>query len=152
MCALHTTPAWTHPLKSHPSTDTDQWSVTKATRASCPLATECRKKPPIDSNGFYCDCIVPFVAVVCLINWSQTAQTVSKISPEQRSIVYPRATKVVLFFCLQGSEVTEQVLHTVSKSSSLEEITLENAGLKSWVKSSVNSAAAAVVVVVVVVV
>ncbi|XP_047230952.1 capping protein, Arp2/3 and myosin-I linker protein 3-like isoform X3 [Girardinichthys multiradiatus] len=30
-----------------------------------------------------------------------------------------------------GSEVTEQVLHTVSKSSSLEEITLENAGLKS---------------------
>ncbi|KAM9849366.1 capping protein, Arp2/3 and myosin-I linker protein 3-like [Aulostomus maculatus] len=29
-----------------------------------------------------------------------------------------------------GSEVTEQVLHTVSKSSSLEEITLENAGLK----------------------
>ncbi|KAE8294530.1 Capping protein, Arp2/3 and myosin-I linker protein 3 [Larimichthys crocea] len=27
-----------------------------------------------------------------------------------------------------GSEVTEQVLHTVSKSSSLEEITLENAG------------------------
>lgn len=31
----------------------------------------------------------------------------------------------------QGSEVTEQVLHTVSKSSSLEEITLENTGLKS---------------------
>ncbi|KAM3620063.1 uncharacterized protein V6R79_017685 [Siganus canaliculatus] len=30
-----------------------------------------------------------------------------------------------------GSEVIEQVLHTVSKSSSLEEITLENAGLKS---------------------
>ncbi|XP_017284323.1 capping protein, Arp2/3 and myosin-I linker protein 3 isoform X2 [Kryptolebias marmoratus] len=30
-----------------------------------------------------------------------------------------------------GSEVTEQVLHTVSKSSSLEEITLENVGLKS---------------------
>ncbi|XP_037325813.2 capping protein, Arp2/3 and myosin-I linker protein 3-like isoform X1 [Pungitius pungitius] len=30
-----------------------------------------------------------------------------------------------------GSEVTEQVLHTVSKSSSLEELTLENAGLKS---------------------
>ncbi|XP_034036370.1 capping protein, Arp2/3 and myosin-I linker protein 3-like [Thalassophryne amazonica] len=30
-----------------------------------------------------------------------------------------------------GSEVTEQVLHTVSKSSTLEEITLENAGLKS---------------------
>ncbi|XP_069006751.1 capping protein, Arp2/3 and myosin-I linker protein 3-like isoform X2 [Embiotoca jacksoni] len=30
-----------------------------------------------------------------------------------------------------GSEVAEQVLHTVSKSSSLEEITLENAGLKS---------------------
>ncbi|XP_013978498.1 capping protein, Arp2/3 and myosin-I linker protein 3 isoform X1 [Salmo salar] len=30
-----------------------------------------------------------------------------------------------------GSEVTEQVLHTLSKSSSLEEITLENAGLKS---------------------
>ncbi|XP_029286265.1 capping protein, Arp2/3 and myosin-I linker protein 3-like isoform X2 [Cottoperca gobio] len=30
-----------------------------------------------------------------------------------------------------GSEVTEQILHTVSKSSSLEEITLENAGLKS---------------------
>ncbi|XP_053708449.1 capping protein, Arp2/3 and myosin-I linker protein 3-like isoform X2 [Synchiropus splendidus] len=30
-----------------------------------------------------------------------------------------------------GSEVTEQVLHTISKSSSLEEITLENAGLKS---------------------
>uniref|UniRef100_H3DJT8 Capping protein regulator and myosin 1 linker 3 n=1 Tax=Tetraodon nigroviridis TaxID=99883 RepID=H3DJT8_TETNG len=30
-----------------------------------------------------------------------------------------------------GSEVTEQVLHTVSKSCSLEEITLENAGLKS---------------------
>ncbi|MFT7800129.1 capping protein, Arp2/3 and myosin-I linker protein 3 [Arapaima gigas] len=29
-----------------------------------------------------------------------------------------------------GSEVTEQVLHTLSKSSSLEEITLENAGLK----------------------
>uniref|UniRef100_A0A8C6S9N6 Capping protein regulator and myosin 1 linker 3 n=1 Tax=Neogobius melanostomus TaxID=47308 RepID=A0A8C6S9N6_9GOBI len=30
-----------------------------------------------------------------------------------------------------GSEVAEQVLHTVSKSSSLEELTLENAGLKS---------------------
>ncbi|XP_024277702.1 capping protein, Arp2/3 and myosin-I linker protein 3-like isoform X2 [Oncorhynchus tshawytscha] len=30
-----------------------------------------------------------------------------------------------------GLEVTEQVLHTLSKSSSLEEITLENAGLKS---------------------
>uniref|UniRef100_A0A8C5EQZ3 Capping protein, Arp2/3 and myosin-I linker protein 3-like n=1 Tax=Gouania willdenowi TaxID=441366 RepID=A0A8C5EQZ3_GOUWI len=30
-----------------------------------------------------------------------------------------------------GSEVTEQVLHTISKSSSIEEITLENAGLKS---------------------
>ncbi|KAM8874727.1 capping protein, Arp2/3 and myosin-I linker protein 3-like isoform 2-T2 [Spinachia spinachia] len=30
-----------------------------------------------------------------------------------------------------GSEVTEQVLHTISKSSSLEELTLENAGLKS---------------------
>ncbi|XP_035385416.1 capping protein, Arp2/3 and myosin-I linker protein 3-like isoform X1 [Electrophorus electricus] len=30
-----------------------------------------------------------------------------------------------------GSEVTEQVLHTLSKSSSLEEITLENTGLKS---------------------
>ncbi|KAJ7986465.1 hypothetical protein DPEC_G00340170 [Dallia pectoralis] len=30
-----------------------------------------------------------------------------------------------------GSEVSEQVLHTLSKSSSLEEITLENAGLKS---------------------
>uniref|UniRef100_A0A3B3SCB0 Capping protein regulator and myosin 1 linker 3 n=1 Tax=Paramormyrops kingsleyae TaxID=1676925 RepID=A0A3B3SCB0_9TELE len=29
-----------------------------------------------------------------------------------------------------GSEVTEQVLHTLSKSSSLEEITLDNAGLK----------------------
>ncbi|XP_066537181.1 capping protein, Arp2/3 and myosin-I linker protein 3 isoform X2 [Hoplias malabaricus] len=29
-----------------------------------------------------------------------------------------------------GSEVVEQVLHTISKSSSLEEITLENAGLK----------------------
>lgn len=35
------------------------------------------------------------------------------------------------FFFLKGSEVTEQVLHTVSKSSSLEEITLENTGLKS---------------------
>ncbi|KAL2097131.1 hypothetical protein ACEWY4_006338 [Coilia grayii] len=30
-----------------------------------------------------------------------------------------------------GSEVVDQVLHTVSKSSSLEELTLENAGLKS---------------------
>uniref|UniRef100_A0AAY4AP72 Capping protein regulator and myosin 1 linker 3 n=1 Tax=Denticeps clupeoides TaxID=299321 RepID=A0AAY4AP72_9TELE len=30
-----------------------------------------------------------------------------------------------------GSEVVEQVLHTVSKSCSLEEVTLENAGLKS---------------------
>ncbi|KAM6948637.1 capping protein, Arp2/3 and myosin-I linker protein 3 [Aplochiton taeniatus] len=30
-----------------------------------------------------------------------------------------------------GSEVVEQVLHTVSKSNSLEEVTLENAGLKS---------------------
>ncbi|XP_067109060.1 capping protein, Arp2/3 and myosin-I linker protein 3 [Osmerus mordax] len=30
-----------------------------------------------------------------------------------------------------GSEVVEQVLHTVSKSTSLEEVTLENAGLKS---------------------
>ncbi|KAM9530216.1 capping protein, Arp2/3 and myosin-I linker protein 3-like isoform 5-T8 [Salvelinus alpinus] len=30
-----------------------------------------------------------------------------------------------------GSEVSEQVLHTLSKSSSLEELTLENAGLKS---------------------
>ncbi|XP_031415425.1 capping protein, Arp2/3 and myosin-I linker protein 3 isoform X3 [Clupea harengus] len=30
-----------------------------------------------------------------------------------------------------GSEVVEQILHTVSKSSSLEELTLENAGLKS---------------------
>ncbi|XP_060740151.1 capping protein, Arp2/3 and myosin-I linker protein 3-like isoform X1 [Tachysurus vachellii] len=30
-----------------------------------------------------------------------------------------------------GSEVTEQVLHTLSKSSSLEELTLENVGLKS---------------------
>lgn len=37
----------------------------------------------------------------------------------------------VVFFFLKGSEVTEQVLHTVSKSSSLEEITLENTGLKS---------------------
>jgi len=35
------------------------------------------------------------------------------------------------FFSSKGSEVTEQVLHTISKSSSLEEITLENAGLKS---------------------
>lgn len=41
-------------------------------------------------------------------------------------------TKVLnMSFMHQGSEVTEQVLHTVSKSSSLEEITLENAGLKS---------------------
>uniref|UniRef100_A0AAY4AP82 Capping protein regulator and myosin 1 linker 3 n=1 Tax=Denticeps clupeoides TaxID=299321 RepID=A0AAY4AP82_9TELE len=32
-----------------------------------------------------------------------------------------------------GSEVVEQVLHTVSKSCSLEEVTLENAGLKSLV-------------------
>uniref|UniRef100_A0A8C7YBA5 Capping protein regulator and myosin 1 linker 3 n=1 Tax=Oryzias sinensis TaxID=183150 RepID=A0A8C7YBA5_9TELE len=31
----------------------------------------------------------------------------------------------------QGSEVVEQVLHTISKSNSLEELTLENAGLKS---------------------
>ena len=31
----------------------------------------------------------------------------------------------------QGSEVVDQVLHTVSKSNSLEELTLENAGLKS---------------------
>lgn len=38
---------------------------------------------------------------------------------------------VVVFHFLKGSEVTEQVLHTVSKSSSLEEITLENTGLKS---------------------
>uniref|UniRef100_H3CR88 Capping protein regulator and myosin 1 linker 3 n=1 Tax=Tetraodon nigroviridis TaxID=99883 RepID=H3CR88_TETNG len=30
-----------------------------------------------------------------------------------------------------GSEVVDQVLHTVSKSNSLEELTLENAGLKS---------------------
>lgn len=34
-------------------------------------------------------------------------------------------------FCPQGSEVVDQVLHTVSKSNSLEELTLENAGLKS---------------------
>lgn len=34
-------------------------------------------------------------------------------------------------FYLQGSEVVDQVLHTVSKSNSLEELTLENAGLKS---------------------
>lgn len=34
---------------------------------------------------------------------------------------------------LQGSEVVDQVLHTVSKSNSLEELTLENAGLKSYV-------------------
>lgn len=37
----------------------------------------------------------------------------------------------LFFFFPKGSEVTEQVLHTVSKSSSLEEITLENTGLKS---------------------
>lgn len=36
-----------------------------------------------------------------------------------------------LVLCLQGSEVVDQVLHTVSKSNSLEELTLENAGLKS---------------------
>ncbi|XP_062857207.1 capping protein, Arp2/3 and myosin-I linker protein 3-like [Trichomycterus rosablanca] len=38
------------------------------------------------------------------------------------------------FYCKDlriGSEVTEQVLHTLSKSSSLEELTLENTGLKS---------------------
>uniref|UniRef100_A0A8C9TDK0 Capping protein regulator and myosin 1 linker 3 n=1 Tax=Scleropages formosus TaxID=113540 RepID=A0A8C9TDK0_SCLFO len=34
-----------------------------------------------------------------------------------------------------GSEVTEQVLHTLSKSSSLEEITLENVGLKALCSS-----------------
>lgn len=40
-------------------------------------------------------------------------------------------TSLRVWFVCKGSEVTEQVLHTVSKSSSLEEITLENAGLKS---------------------
>lgn len=30
----------------------------------------------------------------------------------------------------QGSEVLEQVLHTLSKSGSLEELVLDNAGLK----------------------
>ncbi|XP_048654726.1 capping protein, Arp2/3 and myosin-I linker protein 3 isoform X10 [Marmota marmota marmota] len=33
-------------------------------------------------------------------------------------------------FCPQGSEVLEQVLHTLSKSGSLEELVLDNAGLK----------------------
>lgn len=37
------------------------------------------------------------------------------------------------FFLTQSSEVVEQILHTVSKSSSLEELTLENVGLKAWV-------------------
>lgn len=32
--------------------------------------------------------------------------------------------------CPQGSEVLEQVLHTLSKSGSLEELVLDNAGLK----------------------
>lgn len=36
-----------------------------------------------------------------------------------------------ILVALQGSEVVDQVLHTVSKSNSLEELTLENAGLKS---------------------
>ncbi|XP_061695742.1 capping protein, Arp2/3 and myosin-I linker protein 3 isoform X3 [Syngnathoides biaculeatus] len=36
-----------------------------------------------------------------------------------------------ILYTLQGSEVVDQVLHAVSKSNSLEEITLENAGLKS---------------------
>lgn len=39
---------------------------------------------------------------------------------------------------LQGSEVVDQVLHTVSKSNSLEELTLENAGLKSYVSLRVS--------------
>lgn len=42
-------------------------------------------------------------------------------------------TCVCVCVCLlQNSEVVEQVLHTISKSSSLEELTLENAGLKAW--------------------
>lgn len=32
--------------------------------------------------------------------------------------------------CPQGSEVLEQVLHTLSKSGSLEELVMDNAGLK----------------------
>lgn len=46
----------------------------------------------------------------------------------------PVVTILLSFFLsirLQGSEVVDQVLHTVSKSNSLEELTLENAGLKS---------------------
>lgn len=37
---------------------------------------------------------------------------------------------LLLSLLAQSSEVVEQILHTVSKSSSLEELTLENAGLK----------------------
>lgn len=45
---------------------------------------------------------------------------------EQCPLWFPIAAPL----CPQGSEVLEQVLHTLSKSGSLEELVLDNAGLK----------------------
>ena len=42
----------------------------------------------------------------------------------------PETLPRFLPLCPQGSEVLEQVLHTLSKSGSLEELVLDNAGLK----------------------
>lgn len=56
---------------------------------------------------------------------SESTSPLGLVEQRQHSCIW------VVFFFLKGSEVTEQVLHTVSKSSSLEEITLENTGLKS---------------------
>ena len=42
----------------------------------------------------------------------------------------PETLPWFLPLCPQGSEVLEQVLHTLSKSGSLEELVLDNAGLK----------------------
>lgn len=68
-----------------------------------------------------------------------------KLSVHHTSVIFSRDLAVIVasmayntwfnkLYCKDlriGSEVAEQVLHTVSKSSSLEELTLENAGLKS---------------------
>lgn len=46
-------------------------------------------------------------------------------------LFFPTRKPQILFYIFhQGSEVVDQILHTVSKSNSLEELTLENAGLK----------------------
>lgn len=63
----------------------------------------------------------------------------SFVSQQGLTVLAPGRVAILLVFlslilvALQGSEVVDQVLHTVSKSNSLEELTLENAGLKSYV-------------------